>query len=198
MKRFLVPALIVAFSVCTAKAGSIGSLAFFDNGTSTVNTGDVNTATIFTFGDLITSQNESGFFAGPPALPNQDFGSQSFSLVGGGKPGFSISSTAFGSFQSTSISELINSPGIVEISISGRYTAGTFDPSIGTTTASFTVTFIQDPAHTGIIVGSGVFVVPTADPPGVPEPATLVMGLTGIVGGCLFYFLRRRSTKATA
>jgi hypothetical protein len=195
MKRFLVPALLVACAAGTAKAGSVtGSLAFLDMGTTTVNSGDINTATSFTLGNLVSTQNnESGIFA--DAMPSQGFGAASFNLSA--PTSFSISSPAFGTFTSSSLSETFNSPGIVEINILGSYTGGTIDPGSGTNPASFTVVFIQTPAHTGPIVGSGIFAVSPAQA-AVPEPATWVMGLTSVVGGIFFHLRRRRRfRKAT-
>jgi hypothetical protein len=207
MKRFLIPALLVAWAVGTAKAGSVsGSLAFLDVGKTSVNTGDINTSTTFAFGDLVTSQNSSGIFAGPgTSLTDQNFGATSFSAGWALNDSFSISSAAFGTFKSTSISQPVNTPGLVVFSVVGNYTGGAFDPSVKDVSGTFTFTFTQDPAHTGVISGAGVFGIgasPAAggsDPPlVVPEPATLVMGLTSFVGGGLFYLLRRRrSSKAT-
>ena len=207
MKRFLIPALFVTWAVGTAKAGPVsGSLAFLDMGKTSVNTGDINTATTFAFGDLVTSQNSSGIFAGPgTSLTDQNFGATSFSAGGALNDSFSISSTGFGTFKSTSISEPVNTPGLVVFSVVGNYTGGAFDPSVKDVSGTFTFTFTQDPAHTGVISGSGVFGVGESPAAGgsdpsplvVPEPAALVMGLTSIVGGGLFYLLRRRSSKAT-
>jgi hypothetical protein len=205
MKRFLVPALFLAFAVGTAKAGpASGSLAFVDMGKTSVNTGDINTASTFAFGDLLSTQNSSGIFSGQTALPDQDFGSKSFGMGWAINTSFSISSAAFGTFKSMSISETVATPGLVEFSIAGNYTGGAFDSSVKSTPATFLLTFTQSPASTGVISGSGIFSVGPAvigsDPPAVvPEPASLVMGLTGVVGGGLFYGLRRRrSTKTTA
>jgi len=202
MKRFLIPALLAAWAVGTAEAGSLsGSVAFLDMGKTSVNTGDINTATAFQFGDLVTSQNSSGIFAGPPtSLADQNFGATSFSAGWAVNGSFSISSADFATFKSTSISELVNTPGVVVFSIVGSYTGGVFDPSAKDIPGTLAFTLTQDPAHTGVISGSGVFgVSPNVTGIGgsvVPEPSTLMMGLSSIVGGGLFY-LRRRLSKAT-
>jgi len=190
MKRLLVPALLLACAVGTAKAGPIGTLGFSDIGTPTADgspTGNINTATSFTIGELFSTTAEMGIFVG---LGHQDFGAVSFSTLT--PTSFSFSNSVFGTFTSTSISEAVNTPGVVAFYILGNYTAGTVDPGTGTNPASFTLSFTQTPAFTGGISDSGTFAVPPAPPPGVPEPATLVMGLTGIAGGGLFYLLRRR------
>jgi hypothetical protein len=193
MRRLLVPALLVACAVGTAKAGPVGTLGFADIGTPTANTGDINTATSFTIGNLISTTAETGIFAGPPPMLSQDFGSVTFST--GTPASFSLSNSVFGTFTSTSITEAVNSPGLVGFYILGTYTAGSVDPGSGTNPASFTLSFTQTPASTGSISDSGSFSVPPASPPGVPEPATLVLGLTSIVGGGLFHLIRRRRAK---
>jgi len=193
MKRLLVPALLFACVVGTAKAGPVGTLGFSDTGTPQAGgspTGDINTATSFTIGDLFSSTAGTGIFAG---LGHQDFGAVTFST--GTSTSLSFSNSVFGTFSSTSITEAVNTPGVVAFYILGDYTAGTVDPGTGTNPASFTLSFTQTPAFTGSISDSGTFSVPPASPPGVPEPATLVMGLTSALGGGLFYLLRRRRAK---
>lgn len=201
MKKFFASALLIVCAVGTAQAGSVsGSVAFVDMGVTGVNTGDINTATSFKFGDLISTPNTSGLFAGSPTpLADQHFGAASFSAGWAINNSLSISSAAFGSFQSISIAETVNTPGIVMFSILGNYTGGTFDSSVKNIQSTLTLTFIQDPAHTGVITASGIFGVspdasggPRPLPAVVPEPSTVVMGLTSVMGGALFYLLRRR------
>lgn len=194
MKRLLVPALlVVACAVGTAKAGPVGTLGFSDIGSPTANTGNINTATSFTIGELFSTTESTGVFVG---LPHQDFGAVTFSISTPGS--FSFGNSLFGTFTSTSITEGMNSPGVVSFYILGDYTAGTIDPGTGTNPASFTLSFTQTPIYTGSISDSGTFSVPPADAP-APEPATLVMGLTGIVaGGGWFYLVRRRRGRKAA
>jgi len=198
MKRLLVPALLVACAVGTARAGPVGTLGFTDIGTPPADgspTGDINTATSFTIGDLFSTTARSGIFVG---LPHQDFGSVTFSTST--PVSFSFSNSVFGSFTSTSITEAVNSPGVVGFYILGSYDPGTVDSgdSGKSFNASFTLSFTQTPAFTGGLSDSGTFSIDVAPPPGVPEPATLVMGLTSVVGGgLLFHLLRRRARKAT-
>jgi hypothetical protein len=100
---------------------------------------------------------------------------------------------------STSIMQFDNTtPGSTSMYILGTYTGGTFDP--GTSgAASFTISWTQTPAGSGGISDSATLSIPPAPPPGrIPEPATLVMGLTSVVGGIFFHLRRRRSRKATA
>jgi hypothetical protein len=192
MKRFLVPALLLACAVGTAKAGAVGSVAFGDTGTATSPGNDLNAATSFTLSGLFTDTGGQGIFA---SMGSVSFGTVSFSL--NAPTSFSIADnpSVFGSFTSTSITEAINTPGVVAIYILGNYTAGSIDP--GTSgAASLTLTFDQNPAHTGTVSSSGTFAIPPAPPPTIPEPSTVVMGLTSVVGGCFFYVLRRRSKKA--
>jgi hypothetical protein len=196
MKRLIVPALLLACAVGTAKGGGIGTQGFVDMGTPVTNTGDINTASVFSTGDLVTTTAQTGIFVG---MAEQEFGSTSFSLTKSGS--FLIRSSEFGTFASTSITEVVNTPGIVGIYILGKYTPGAIEPGAPTTLAGFTLSFTQTPAHTGSISDSGTISVPPPTgptPQAVPEPATLVMGLTSIVGGGLFHFLRRRAKKGNA
>jgi len=196
MKRLLVPALLLACAVGTAKGGAIGTQGFVDMGSPLVNTGDINTASLFKIGDLVTTTSQTGVFVG---MPSQSFNSEFFSPE---KPtSFTISNSEFGTFTSTSISEVVNTPGIVGIYILGNYTPGGVDPNAGTTLASITISFTQTPAHTGSISDSATFSAPPpsgSQPQSVPEPATVVMGLTSIAGVGLFHLLRRRARKGVA
>lgn len=198
MKRLLVPALLFACVVGTAKAGPVGTLGFSDIGTPEAGgspTGNINTATSFTIGELFSTTAETGIFVG---LGHQDFGSVTFSTLSPGS--FAFSNSVFGSFTSTSITEAVNSPGVVAFYILGSYDPGTVDSgdSGKSYTASFTLSFTQTPAFTGSISDSGSFSVNASSPPSVPEPTTLIMGLTSVVGGgFLFHLLRRRVRKAT-
>jgi hypothetical protein len=198
IKRFLVPVLLLACAVGTAQAGPVsGTQAFVDAGSPTFSPGtDINTATTFTIGDWVSTTSQTGIFT-PTSLPKlTDFGSVTFSV--GAPTSFSITQPIFGTFTSTSITEAMVSPGIVGFYILGNYTPGTVVSGGTEQLASFTISFNQSP-NGGAISDSGTFSVPPAQNPFVPEPSTLIMGLTSVVGGIFFHLRRRRRLRnATA
>lgn len=49
-----------------AQAAFIGTQGFADIGAPTTNTGDINTATVFNLGNLLTTGSQSGNFLGLP------------------------------------------------------------------------------------------------------------------------------------
>jgi len=196
MKRFLATALLLGCAVSTANAAT-STLSFADLGTPTVNTGNINTATVFNIGDLVSTSG-AGFFAG---LPNQTFGAVSYNTTVG--TSLSFSSTLFGTFTSTSITPFNGTtPGSISAFILGNYTAGTYAGGGGEVSgpASFTISWTQTPPSNGGISDSSTLSTPPAPPPpGVPEPASVVLGLTSIAGGVFFHLVRRRrSAKAAA
>lgn len=179
MKRILVPVALLAFSVGVTQAAVVGTQAFVDFATPTGNTGNINTSTIFTIGNLVSNNNGAGVFLG--MLP-QIFGSVTFDQAVG--TSFSFGNAVFGSFSSTSISRVPEPLGIAAFYILGNYTTGSYDAGSGAGgTASFTLTFNQTPPQTGGISDSGTFAIPPATPPtGAPEPVTLAMIGSALVG----------------
>lgn len=193
-QMFFGAALASAMAICSsAQAGPvIGSLSFSDIGATTTNTGNINTATVFNFGNLIsvvtTSVAVNGDFFG---LPNQFFGPVSFDITD--PTSLTFSSTAFGSFSSTAIMPLSSAAGAVSFYILGNYTPGTFIPGGDGGLASFTVAFTQTPAFSGSISGSATLASPPA-PFGTPEPTTYVAALMG--AGALVGMIRRARKTA--
>jgi len=182
-------ALVVLGGITTSQADSVGSLGFSDIGPPYVRpTNNINTATQFTIGSLVTTTASSGIFAG---LPTQILGSQTFDITN--PASLSFGNSVLGQFQSTSITEISNSAGQVAFSIIGNFTGGSFT---GATTpnpapADFTISFTQTPAGTGSISDSATMSIP-ATLAAVPEPASVMLvglGLVsvGVVG------LRRKS-----
>jgi len=185
IKKFALAIAIAAMAVGSAQAGAVGSLAFADLGTASADTGNINTATTFGIGDLVSTSG-SGVFAG---LPLQFFGPVSFSTSVG--TSLSFSDAAFGSFSSTSISEVTNTPGFVTIYVLGNYTAGSYDAG-ASGAASFRISYTQTPVTTGAISDSATFSIPPAGGPSTPEPAT-VFGLISGVAAFAFVRLRRKA-----
>lgn len=168
---------------------STGSQGFADIGSPTVNTGNINTATTFTIGNLISTGASVGYFSG---LSTQIFGPVAFNPAVNSS--FSFGNATFGSFLSTSITQQTNSSGERSFYILGDYTAGTFNPSLSPNPApaSMTVSFTQTPAGTGAISDSATMSIP----PAVPEPSTALLACVGIAGGVLVDQGRRHRRRS--
>jgi hypothetical protein len=166
---------------------STGSQAFVDLSGGSVDTGNVDTATIFTIGNLFSTSN-TGYFAGFPA---SSLGT-AVSFNSGVNTSLSFGTGAFGSFASTLISEESSGLGFRNFLVLGNYTAGT---SLGTlvpnpAAASFRISFTQSPVGTGAISDSATLAIPP-----VPEPLTLMLACVGIAGGIAVDQNRRRNRR---
>jgi hypothetical protein len=176
------------FSAPDVRAGSVstqgmGEVSAPEADGST--TGDINTATSFTLGNLQSTTSQTGFFTGMAST--QNFLDLNFTTTNG--TSLSFGNDYFGHFASSSISVVTNVKGYVDISISGYYTAGTF-PGSHSGLANLNLSFTQvSPA--GSISDSGTLSV-------VPEPASLTMGLTSIAVCGLICGLRRRRTSKSS
>jgi PEP-CTERM motif len=182
MKNLALITILLGLTAGSAQAAVVATQGFADIGTPTADgspTGDINSATIFTLGDLVSTSANTGALAG---LPTQSFGSISFDL--GKATSLSFSSAAFGTFTRASISEKINAPGTVAIYVLGDWTPGTFGGvTSGSYDSSFTISFTETPPGSGSLSDSATFSSPPAAPPGtVPEPSTWAMMLIGFAG----------------
>ncbi len=182
-----------------AGSSPVGTQAFADIGTPQAGgsaTGDINTATSFMIGDLLSTTSNTGVFAG---MSKQDFGAVSFNTTS--QTSLSFGDSVFGTFTSTNIDEYTNRAGTVAFYVLGTWTPGSYNNNNTTYTsgpydASFTISFTQTPAGAGgAISDSATFSVPPSGIPGVPEPASIVMGLTGLVIGGLAYRRHRRQSS---
>ena len=171
-----------------AQATTIGSQAFVDINAPTADgssTGNLNTSTIFKIGQLISTTSQTGIFVG---MPTQFFPSFTFNVTIPNS--LTFGNSAFGTFSSTAITVVTNVPGFLNISALGLWTPGTFFGSLtGPLLSSLTFTFTQDPAHTGAIGASATFATTSTV---IPEPPSIVMGLTGLAAGVGIYLLRQR------
>ena len=171
---------------------STGSQAFADIGAPTVDSGNINTGTSFTIGNLISTGANAGYFTG---LSTQIFGPVAFSPAVGSS--LSFGNATFGSFLSTSITEQTNVAGERSFYVLGNYTAGTFDPALAPNPApaSMIVSFTQSPAGTGSISDSASLSIP---PEAVPEPSTILLAGVGLAGGLVVDQSRRHRRRKFA
>ena len=184
MKKFamnlIAVAAIAVCSVSSAFAGgmNVGSQGFADIGAPSVGGGNIDTATTFTLGNLITTGSQSGDFVG---LGTQIFGPVAFDINLANS--LTFGNAVFGTFTSSSFQLSSSGPGFQNIYVLGNYTGGTFAGVAGESgAASFTISFTQNPATTGSISDSATFSIPPSGPPStVPEPSTLaLLGLGGL------------------
>jgi hypothetical protein len=168
-----------------------GAQAFADIGTPTANgspNGDISTATKFTIGNLMSTTAQQGFFVG---MGTQIFGDVPLDITH--PTSISFGNSVFGTFTSTKISEPTNIPGAISLFADGLWTPGTFGglQGQGPFEAQFTIAFTQTPPVTGPISDSSTFTTPIPGAP-IPEPSSLLMGLTGLAAGVVISRLRRR------
>lgn len=192
IKALLLGAAFAASTALSANAATVvGTQGFADLGTVTVNTGNINTATKFTIGALLTSSANSGIFAGYGAYTN--FGSFSFDTNVANS--LSFGNASFGTFTSTGFNLSSAGAGSETIYILGNWTPGTYASSVpaGSYLSSLTFAFTQTPAYIGSISDSATFSIPPAG--AVPEISTWAMMLAGF-GGLGFVGLRRRTVAA--
>jgi hypothetical protein len=172
----------IAIAVAAVAHAQNGTIGLVDVGIPSVSPGPgAANATTYTIGDLACFANTTGIFAG---MPSQLFGSVTFQPSV--STSFSFASAAFGTFHSTFIASLDQSPSTSAWYIFGFYTSGTFDPGIVNEPASITVNFTQDPPGTGGLSDSAAFSAPSV----VPEPGSLALLATGATALCVY--LRRR------
>jgi len=199
IKLVAVAATLLLLAGGQSQAAFVGTQGFGDQGTPLANgsaSGNINTATTLTIGDLNTTTASTGVFTG--VGKNIDFGTVTFSTATGGNAtlSFTDGTGKFGSFTSTTFATISNVPGTVSFYVLGLFTPGTFAGYGGVTTpqlASLTISFNQTPAGSGGISDSVTLSVPPAGNPTVPEPASIAMVVLGLGG---VFAARRYSRRA--
>ena len=181
----------------TAQAAfATGTQGMADNGSPSTDTGNLSTATTFTFGTpFVTTTSETGDFKATPGNSGQTLTTSVLNLAA--PTAFTLGNAAFGTFTSSAITELFSStlPGaeVRAFYVLGSFTGGTnFGTSSTPTAASFTVSFTQSTiGGVSSFSDSSTLSIP---PAAVPEPASVAMlglGLAGVAG----YTARRRQTR---
>lgn len=171
--------------------GPAGSQAFVDLGAPSAGpTDDVNDATAFTIGNLVSTAGSSGFFNG---LPEQSFSPITFSVSD--PLSFKFGNAEFGSFASKTIMELSNDPavGARSFSIQGWFTKGTFGGALVPNPAltDFTISFSQN-SGTGAAISVNATLSFAPNQP-VPEPTTLTMLAIALATAARGWVRRRRA-----
>jgi hypothetical protein len=165
--------------------GPIGSQGFTDFGVAAANTDDINDATAFTIGTMVSTEDSHGYFAG---LPTQIFDPITFSI--GDPLSLQFGNAEFGLFASTKIQQLSNDVlvGSRSFFVEGTYTKGTFGGPLvpNPALANFTISFNQNSGTGASITNNATLDFPVQP---VPEPATLALGFAGVTTLAL---LRRR------
>lgn len=181
-----VGALPLAHAGMIGVDGPVGAQGFTDFGVATTNTADINDATAFTIGTMVSTADSHGFFAG---LPTQIFDPISFSI--GDPLSLQFGNAEFGLFASTKIQQLSNDVlvGSRSFFVEGTYTKGTFGGPLvpNPALANFTISFNQNSGAGASITNNATLDFPVQP---VPEPATLALAAAGVATAAL---LRRRS-----
>jgi hypothetical protein len=156
--------------------GPVGAQGFTDFGAATANTSDINNATAFTIGAMVSTADSHGYFAG---LPTQIFDPITFSI--GDPLSLQFGNGVFGLFASTKIQQLSNDvlAGSRSFFIEGTFTKGTFGGPLvpNPALANFTISFNEN-AGAGMSISNNATLDFPVQP--VPEPATLALGFAGV------------------
>ena len=164
--------VLAAAPVAKASVSSIGFDLIAPNIASAFPTGDINSASSFTFNDLGSTNNTSGIFAG---LPLQDFGIVTF----GTGVDLIIRSPEFGLFVSNSVMTVANFAGFRNLLIDGTFTPGSFESTDKSPSdAELRLGMTQTPPMDGQISVSGT--MSTTPAAVLPEPSTAWLFFTGI------------------
>ncbi len=191
-RRALFLAVVVAagMSWTSNVHAQVGTQLF--NDAAPIQTGDIGSATSFMIGDLQSDQAVAkGIFMGMAMV---DFGQVSFSAAN--PTSFNVSDVSsgdiFGTFNSSSITEITQTSSLVVFDIQGLWTPSSQDSLFsgypGPYQSTFDVTFTAD--SSGTISDTAFF--------SVPEPTSVVMGLTSLIAGGLVYLVRRGAASVAA
>jgi hypothetical protein len=188
IRRLFFAAILSAMAVLPANAASIvGSKAISDIGATSTDTGNILTATSFTFGTPVAASGGDGDFA---TYASGLYFLTATTLDLTNISSFLVGNAALGTFAGTSY--VVDAVGATSKSfiISGNFHPGTDFPAglRGLTPASLSISFTQNNGP-----GTTISVSGTLSTAAVPEPASLAMaGIPALLGlGALARRLRR-------
>lgn len=177
----------------------VGSQGFSFTGGVSTDTGNINTATVFTLDgmstflgpnnqrdDFLTYVTTAETFASPLILTTST------------PTSFTFGNATFGTFVASSVTENVSGSTTESFNMMGTFNPGTDFAAGGFTpgAAEFVISFTQGAPGDAISASASLY-SPSVTAV-VPEPASVVLGLTSILGCGLASGLRRRSGKGKA
>jgi hypothetical protein len=164
----------------------IGGLSFTNFGLTTANTGNIDTSTTFTMSNWLAILDGNGVFTD---MPVQTIGFVSFDSTI--PTGLNFGNSVFGNFASASIVRNPSGSGFANFTITGLWTPGTFgNVTGGPLPATLELGFTQV-SPTAVITSSASLAVFSTEETEVPEPPSLILGLTGLIAGVVIHRFRR-------
>ncbi len=189
-------ALLVVSGTTAQAAFATGTQGLADNGSPSINSTELSTATAFTFGSpVITTSSESGDFKSVAGNAGLTLATTVLNLAS--PTTFSVGNAALGTFTGSTITQLFSSilPGaqVRAFFVLGTFTSGTNFGVISRTPASLTISFTQSTINgvSSFSDSSTLSIPPTT----VPEPASVAMLGLGLVGS-IGFAARRRLARA--
>jgi hypothetical protein len=182
---------------------SVGSQTFGDFGNTTVVGNDVDTGSIFSFGNLIPLFQVSGYFVSMPVFPTVQFGAVTInvdipSTVAFGSP-------EFGYFQADSVvqdslRQEMTPSGTRSFKFLGHYSHGTSGAPLipNPAPAELRINFTESGSveyNTFSVTANATMSIP---PTPIPEPPTIMLASVGLAGAAVVRLSRRKSSKAGA
>jgi len=191
--------LVVSGSTTAQAAFATGTQGMADNGSPSINSTQLSTATTFTFGTpFVTTTSETGDFRAVAGNSGLTLTTSVLNLAA--PTAFRVSNAAFGTFTSSSVVQLFSSvlpnAQVRAFYVLGSFTGGTnFGGGSTSTPASFTVSFTESTiGGVSSFSDSSTLSIPPA-PASVPEPASVAMLGLGLVGS-IGFAARRRLARA--